>query len=265
MLKKTDGTVVSSADELKLEEQFDLSTIMSQLPPIPVHFFGLRMEQYRWYEKTILAMLQAKEIKYDLHELCSVFYAIRGGDGCIVDLGEIIHILDQFSRRLDTIDTSINTVAEIALISAIVGLKVADDRAVHNADLAILYNSCLITDVHKTVTLADVVRLEKHHLESLSYLVGFGNKSKRKERLQKIMSFIDVQSMYIMERELQALCFVEGPVIGGVVQQAIFKKTSETPLRFFRGGCTQSKDEDNRPCEKKKELSSLKNPLSQSL
>lgn len=239
MQKKIDVTTASSVEN---------KTFL--IPAIPEFFVDIGMKSYNWFEKAMLLMLNESHIDFNLNKLCCIFYAIRGTQGVIPDLGENIYILDQFLRRLDAINESTNTVTEIALVSAAVGLKVASDLAVWNQDLLGIYNRCITNFKYQKIEISVLKKLEIEHLGHLDFFVEFGAKSNTDERIQNIMNFIDLEGIHLIEKALLSLVYNRGEVmIGSVIQLGIFKKTSETPMSFFRKGSTQSKDDDDIPCK----------------
>ncbi|MBA3535586.1 MAG: hypothetical protein H0T84_03090 [Tatlockia sp.] len=207
---------------------------------------------FNWYEKAILEMIRAKGIEYNLYALCSVFYAIKLYQSEDKDIGEIIYIIDQFARRLETVDTSKNKIHEIALICAIVGMKAASDLAVWNIDFLNPDNNCFNFSTCETISLYTINELERQHLVVLDFVLGFSKTSKMDERFQIIMKYLDLKGMQTIEKELQKLEFSgEGAKLGSHIQKAILKKTSETNPGFFRKGSKKSKtDDDSVPSEK---------------
>ncbi|MBA2651972.1 MAG: hypothetical protein H0U73_06890 [Tatlockia sp.] len=220
---------------------------------IPINPFNRFIVRYNWYEKAMLGMIRAKGFECNLYALCSVFYVIREYQLPNEDMGEIIYIIDQFARRLETIDKSKNTIEEIALISAIVGMKAASDLAVWSIDFIYIYNNfCISYSKCETISLDQINELERQHLLVLNYVLGFSKISNMDERLRIIMSFLDLKGMQTIENEMQQLKLSgEGLKLGSHIQKAIFKKTSETNPGFFRKGSKKSKtDNDIVPSEK---------------
>lgn len=205
-----------------------------------------RLERYNWYEKAMLEMIGKKGKEYNLYALGSVFYTIRQYQSENKDMGEIIYIIDQFARRLETIGRSKNTIDEIALICALVGMKAASDLAVWNIDVLNIYNYCINFSTCETISLEKINELEMQHLLVLDYVLGFSNTSKIDERLHLIMNHLDLKGMQTIEKELQEvkLCG-EGLKLGSHIQKAIFKKTSESSLGFFRKGSMKSKTDND--------------------
>ncbi|MBA2711320.1 MAG: hypothetical protein H0U57_12105 [Tatlockia sp.] len=215
-------------------------------PNICINPFNRLIESYNWYEKAMLEMIRAKGIDSNLYELWCVFYVLRTYQSDNKDLGEIIYIMDQFARRLETLETSKNTIDEIALISALVGMKAASDFAVWNIDFLDLYNSCLNFSTCETISLNKINELEKQHLVALDYIFSFSENSKMNERLLIIMNHLDLKGIQTIEKELQKLKFNgEGSKLGSSIQKAIFQKASETNLSFFRKGSQKSKTDND--------------------
>jgi hypothetical protein len=134
-------------------------------------------------------------------------------------------------------------------------MKTASDLAIWNEDFLKNFNLC-ITNMsgHGMISLQAMNELERQHLEYLNFFIGFGTKSKKDERILNIMSFIDLKSIHLIEKELLSLEYTgDGVMIGSVIQKAMFKKNSETPICFFRKGSTQSKNDDDIPCKNKEE------------
>ncbi|MBA2710328.1 MAG: hypothetical protein H0U57_07045 [Tatlockia sp.] len=214
--------------------------------------FNRLKESYNWYEKAMLKMIRAKGIEYNIFGLSSVFFAIRKYQAENTDIGEIIYIIDQFARRLEIVDLSKNTIDEVALICAIVGIKAASDLALWNIDFLDLYNYCINFSTCETLSLYKINELERHHLFVLDYVLGFSETSKMDERIHRVINYLDLKGIQTIEKELQTLKFSgEGLKLGSHIQKAIFIKTHDTTPGFFRKSSKKSKsDNDIAPSEK---------------
>lgn len=242
--------------EQEVELRFLVSTIFS----------SEGYNDYLWYEKAMLVMIIAKELDYNLFELDSVFSAIRNEHRGDVDVGEMIHILDQFARRLDTIDMKQNTVTEVALVCAVVGMKVASDESIWNHDLRAFYNKKLGSSGLNTITTKKMLALEREHLTHLDYVVGFGSTSQSEQRIQEIMKFVNLKTQHFIEAYLKKLKSIEPDLyVGSIIQKGIFKQVSDREMGFFTKCRKGSKTDDEIAVEKTLEVDSGRGRLQASV
>lgn len=136
-----------------------------------------------------------------------------------VDLISIIHVMDQFERRVirfneNQLITKLHPLVETAFICLIFASKIVEDDAVYLEDFLRFLNPSLFRGVY--IRACDLSQMEMMHFKMLEYSGTIKN-SRMEQRLTELLRFVDPEYLPLLEQELKSY-----KNTGHLVNKAIF-------------------------------------------